>query len=276
MDQDIQPPAAPPGQWASGKMLAAVADGVGVITFNQPEKRNAMSVEMWDGLAGILDAWEADDAVRVVVLTGAGDKAFVSGADISQFGKLRSDADAQQEYDKLTRGGRMKLAAFPKPVIARIQGFCLGGGLGIAMQADIRIAGEGSAFGIPAARLGIVYGPDTVSRLISLVGQAEARVLLFSAGRIKAAEALRIGLVNQVVPDAELAGAVDILARTIAGNAPLSVRGMKRVVNELMRDPADRDMAAVHGVVAACFDSQDYREGRTAFMEKRPPAFQGR
>ncbi len=261
---------------ASGKMLAEVADGVGLITFNQPEKRNAMSVEMWDGLATILQAWEADEAVRCVVLTGAGDKAFVSGADISQFGERRSNADAQKEYDRLTSGGRARLGGFPKPVIARIRGFCLGGGLGIAMQADVRIASDDSAFGIPAAKLGIAYGFDMVRRLNSLVGQANARLMLFSGERIDAAEAQRIGLVNRVVPADTLADAVDSLARTIAGNAPLSVRGMKLIANTAMRDPADRDMTAVQAAMAACFDSADYTEGRTAFMEKRRPRFQGR
>ncbi len=191
-------------EYAAGKMLAAVHDGVGTITFNQPEKRNAMSVEMWDGLTDILSAWEEDDAVRVVILTGAGDKAFVSGADISQFEKSRSNADAQKEYDKVTSAGRAKLAGYGKPVIARIQGFCLGGGLGIAMGADLRIAGESSKFGIPAAKLGIAYGWDMVRRLISLVGHAHARMMLFTGERMDAREAERIGLVNRVVPDAEL------------------------------------------------------------------------
>jgi len=263
-------------QYASGKMLAQVMDGVGLITFNQPEKRNAMSVEMWDGLIEILDAWTADDSVRVVVLTGAGDKAFVSGADISQFEKSRSDADAQREYEKLTSRGRACLASFPKPVIARISGFCLGGGLGIAMLADIRIASADAAFGIPAAKLGIAYGFDMVRRLVSLIGQANARLILFTGERIDAAEALRIGLVNRVVPTGELEAAVTKLARNMASNAPLSVTGMKRIVEEVTRDPADRDMAAVNQAVAACFDSQDYREGRTAFMEKRAPVFTGR
>ena len=263
-------------EYASGKMLAEVADGVGLATFNQPEKRNAMSVEMWDGLAGILDSWQDDPAVRAVVLRGAGDKAFVSGADISQFEKSRSDADAQREYEKLTSAGRRRLAAYPKPVIASIQGFCLGGGLGIAMQADLRIAAEGSTFGIPAAKLGIAYGFDMVRRLVSLVGHAHARMMLFTGERIDAAEALRIGLVNRVVPAPELDGVVAALARGIAGNAPLSVRGMKLVVEQALRDPADRDMGAVDQAVATCFDSADYREGRTAFMEKRKPAFEGR
>jgi enoyl-CoA hydratase/carnithine racemase len=262
-------------QYASGKMLAQVTDGVGLITFNQPEKRNAMSVEMWDGLTDILDSWIADDSVRVVVLTGAGDKAFVSGADISQFEKSRSDADAQREYEKRTSRGRALLAAFPKPVIARIAGFCLGGGLGIAMQADIRIASTDAAFGIPAAKLGIAYGFDMVRRLMSLVGHANARLMLFGGERIDAAEALRIGLVNRLVPTAELEATVAKLARNMASNAPLSVKGMKLIVEQVLRDPADRDMAAVTQAVATCFDSQDYREGRTAFMEKRAPVFTG-
>ena len=274
MDQNVAH--APGTEYAGGKMLAAVADGVGRITFNQPEKRNAMSVEMWDGLTDILQAWEADPSVRVVVLTGAGDKAFVSGADISQFAKSRSNSDAQKEYDKLTSAGRRKLAAFEKPVIARIQGFCLGGGLGIAMQADLRIASDGSAFGIPAAKLGIAYGFDMVSRLIGLVGHANARTLLFTGERIDAQEAGRIGLVNQVVPDGELDATVDKLARGIAGNAPLSIKGMKFILDQALRDPAQRDMDGVLAAVGACFDSADYTEGRTAFMEKRRPAFQGR
>ena len=161
-------------------------------------------------------------------------------------------------------------------MIARIAGFCLGGGLGIAMQADIRIAADDAKFGIPAARLGIAYGFDMVGRLVSLVGQAHARLLLFGGDRIDAAEALRIGLVNQLVPAAELAATVDKLARTMAGNAPLSLSGMKLILDQVLRDPAERDMDAVAHSVATCFDSADYREGRTAFMEKRPPRFQGR
>ena len=199
-------------EYASGRMLAAVQDGVGLLTFNQPEKRNAMSVEMWDGLAAILEGWGEDDAVRVVVMTGAGDKAFVSGADISQFGERRGSAEAQREYDAQVSAGRAQLAGFAKPLIARIQGFCLGGGLGIAMQADIRVAAEGSSFGIPAARLGIVYGFDMTRRLVSLVGHAQARLMLLGGERMDAMEALRIGLVDRVVPAAGLHAAVDALA----------------------------------------------------------------
>ena len=273
---DHNPAPTPQAEYANGKMLAHLENGIGRITFNQPEKRNAMSVEMWDGMTAILDAWQPDPNVRVVILTGAGDKAFVSGADISQFAKSRSNADAQREYDKLTSAGRRKLAAFDKPVIARIQGFCLGGGLGIAMQADLRVAATSAQFGIPAAKLGIAYGFDMVTRLVSLVGHAHARTLLFTGDRVDAPEAARIGLVNQLVPDDQLDATVDRLAATIAANAPLSIRGMKFTLAQALLDPADRDMHAVDQAVATCFDSADYTEGRTAFMEKRKPAFQGR
>src|SRR5271169_1179050 len=203
-------------EYAAGKMLAAKDDGVGLITFNQPEKRNAMSVEMWVGLGEILDEFAEDGSVRVVILTGAGNKAFVSGADISQFDKLRSNADAQQEYDRMTGVGRAKFAAFRKPTIARIRGFCLGGGLAIAMQTDLRIAAVDSEFGIPAARLSIAYGFDGLRNLVNLVGPAHARMILYTGKRIDATEAERIGLINRMVSDENLNEAVLDIARTIA------------------------------------------------------------
>jgi enoyl-CoA hydratase len=263
-------------EYAGGKMLAAKEDGIGLITFNQPEKRNAMSVEMWQGLGEILDEFAADNAVRVVILTGAGTKAFVSGADISQFEKHRSNADAQQEYDRMTSIGRDKLKAFRKPTIARIRGFCLGGGLAIAMQTDLRIAAADSQFGIPAARLSIAYGFDGLRNLVQLVGPAHARMILYTARRIDAAEAERIGLINRMVPDEELNESVLDIARAIADNAPLSVAASKFTINEVMKDPAERDMAEVARLGKVCFDSEDYKEGRRAFMEKRAPTFTGR
>ncbi|MBN8890047.1 MAG: enoyl-CoA hydratase [Rhodospirillales bacterium 70-18] len=262
--------------YAGGKMLAAAAGGVGVITFNQPEKRNAMSVEMWTGLAEILDGFAADPGLRVVVLTGAGDKAFVSGADISQFEQQRGNAEAQKEYDRLTSIGREKLAGFAKPVIARIRGFCMGGGLGIAMQADLRIASTNSQFGIPAAKLGISYGFTTMRRLVALVGPAHARMLVYTGNRIDAAEASRIGLINEAVAPEALDARVMDIARTIAGNAPLSVASMKFTVTEATRAESEMDTAAITRSIATCFDSADYREGRAAFMEKRKPVFTGR
>ena len=262
-------------EYAEGKILASVEDGVGRVVFNQPEKRNAMSVNMWEGMGQALDLFAEDPAVRCVVLRGAGDKAFVSGADISQFEKTRANADAQQEYNRLTSAGRLKLSHFPKPVIAEIQGFCMGGGLGIAMSTDIRIASDDSQFGIPAAKLGIAYGFDMVRELVALVGPANAHMILMTGERFGAQEAERVGLVNRVVPVAELGATVAKLTATLAQNAPLSLRTNKTTVKAVLQDAADRDMGAIAKAMAACFDSEDYREGRRAFMEKRRPAFKG-
>jgi enoyl-CoA hydratase len=265
-----------PREYAGGKMLAARQDAVGVVTFNQPEKRNAMSVEMWHGLSDILDAFAADDSIRIVVLTGAGTKAFVSGADISQFEQRRASADAQRAYDQQTSSGRDKLAHFPKPTIAMIRGYCLGGGLAIAMQTDLRIASSDSQFGIPAAKLGIAYGFEGLRRLVSLVGPAHARMILYSAERIDAQEAHRIGLINRVAPPDDLQATVFGLAGTIAGNAPLSVAASKLAIDQVLLDPQDRNLDALARATATCFDSEDFREGRAAFLEKRKPVFKGR
>src|SRR5689334_9899401 len=263
-------------EYAGGKMLAARRDGIGVVTFNQPNKHNAISVEMWGGLAEILDEFAADDTIRVVVLTGAGGRAFVSGADISQFEQQRNNADAQRAYDQQTSVGREKLTKFPKPTIAMIRGYCLGGGLAIAMQTDLRIASTDSHFGIPAARLGIAYGFEGLRNLVSLVGPANARLIMYTAERFRADEALRIGLINRVVPPEELEEHVMSMAQTIATNAPLSVAASRLTIGELIKDPEERDMAAVARAGVTCFDSEDYREGRAAFLEKRPPQFKGR
>jgi enoyl-CoA hydratase/carnithine racemase len=262
-------------QLADGKILARSAAGVGTVVFNQPEKRNAMSISMWDGMAEALDHFAADAAIRCVVLEGAGGKAFVSGADISQFEANRSDADAQRQYNIKTSHGRKKLAEFPKPVIAKIQGFCMGGGLGIAMSCDMRIAGTGSEFGIPAAKLGIAYGFDMVSNLVALVGPAHAHFILMTGGRLDAEEAQRMGLINKLHPAEALDAAVDAITATLAQNAPLSLLANKRTVRAVLADAAARDMAAIAAAQDACFDSADYREGRRAFMEKRKPAFTG-
>ena len=266
----------PSQEFAGGKILAAKQDGVGVVTFNQPEKHNAMSVEMWLGLAEILDDFRADDSVRTVILTGAGNRAFVSGADISQFEQQRSNADAQRAYDEQTSIGRRKLASFPKPTIASIRGYCLGGGLALAMQADLRLTDTSGQFGIPAARLGIAYGFEGLHNLVSLVGPAHARMILYTGNRIDAAEAHRIGLVNQVVPVDELRSVVFGLAQQIAANAPLSVAASKIGIDQVLRDPAERDLDALARAAVVCFDSADYKEGRTAFREKRQPHFVGR
>jgi enoyl-CoA hydratase len=262
--------------YAEGKILQRVADGVGVITFNNPEKRNAMSLDMWEGLGHALIELRDDADVRVVVLTGAGDKAFVSGADISQFEKTRHNAEASEEYSKKSAAQRALLADYPKPIIACIRGFCLGGGMQVAMAADIRIAAEDSRFGIPAAKLGIAYGYDGLRHLVSLVGPSWARLIMYTGMRIESAEALRIGLVDRVVPDAELWDATMEIARTISGNAPLAIQAAKITIAQVLKDPDKRDMDAIKAIGTACMDSEDFREGRRAFMDKRKPKFTGR
>src|SRR6186997_3723176 len=209
---------------ADGKILQRVDDGVGIITFNNAEKRNAMSLEMWKGLGQALTELRDSPAVRVVVLVGAGDKAFVSGADISQFEKTRHNAQASEEYSRRSEAQRALLANYPKPTIACIRGFCLGGGMQVAMLTDIRIASDNSQFGIPAAKLGIAYGFDGLRNLVSLVGPSWARLLMYTGMRIDSAEAARIGLVDRVVPDAELWDATMEIARIISGNAPLAIQ----------------------------------------------------
>ncbi len=269
-------PKKPEKSHADGKILQNVADGVGVITFNNPEKRNAMSLDMWEGLGHALVELRDDPDVRVVILTGAGDKAFVSGADISQFEKTRHNAEASEEYSRRSATQRAILADYPKPIIAAIRGFCLGGGMQVAMAADIRIASDTSQFGIPAAKLGIAYGYDGLKNLVSLVGPSWARLLMYTGMRIDAAEAERIGLVERVLPDAELWDATMEIARTISGNAPLSIQASKITIKQVLKDESHRDMDAIKAISTACMDSEDFREGRRAFMEKRKPKFTGK
>src|SRR6201746_1229122 len=262
--------------YADGKILQNVSDGVGIITFNNPAKRNAMSLDMWEGLGLALVELRDDPAVRVVIMVGAGDKAFVSGADISQFEKTRHNAAASEEYSKKSAAQRALLADYPKPTIACIRGFCLGGGMQVAMMSDIRIASDNSQFGIPAAKLGIAYGYDGLKNLVSLVGPSWARLLMYTGMRIDCAESVRIGLGDRVVPDAELWSATLDIARTISGNAPLAIKAAKITIAQVLNDPDKRDMDAIKDIGTACMDSADFREGRQAFMEKRKPKFTGK
>src|SRR5437660_10761543 len=213
--------------FADGKILQSVTDGIGVVTFNNPEKRNAMSLDMWEGFGQALTELRDDNEVRVVILVGAGDKAFVSGADISQFEKTRHNAEASEEYSRRSAAQRALLLNYPKPTIACIRGFCLGGGMQVAMLTDIRFAAENSQFGIPAAKLGIAYGYDGLRHLVSLVGPSWARLIMYTGMRIDSAEAVRIGLVDRVLPDAALCGATIAVARTISGNAQLALKAAK-------------------------------------------------
>src|SRR5579871_235999 len=262
--------------FADGKILKTITEGVGVITFNNPEKRNAMSLEMWEGVGQALTELRDDENVRVVILVGAGDKAFVSGADISQFEKTRHNAAASEEYSKKSDAQRALLANFPKPTISCIRGFCLGGGMQVAMLTDIRIASENSQFGIPAAKLGIAYGYDGLRHLVSLVGPSWARLIMYTGMRIESQEALRIGLVDRVVADGELWNATMDIAHTISANAPLAIQAAKITIVQVLKDPSARDMDAIKKIGMACMDSEDFREGRRAFMEKRKPQFKGK
>src|SRR6476661_5754378 len=262
--------------FADGKILQSVTEGVGVITFNNPAKRNAMSLDMWEGLGDALTGLRDDPEVRVVVMVGAGDKAFVSGADISQFEKTRHNAQASEEYSRRSEAQRALLGNYPKPTIACIRGFCLGGGMQVAMLTDIRFAAENSKFGIPAAKLGIAYGYDGLKNLVSLVGPSWARLLMYTGMRIDAGEAERIGLVDRVLPDTELWDATLEIARTISGNAPLAIKAAKVTIAQVLKDQDKRDMDAIKQVGVACMDSEDFREGRRAFMEKRKPQFKGK
>jgi len=258
------------------KMLAHVEDGVGWITFNQPAKRNAVSLAMWQAVPRIIDDFASADDVRVVVMTGAGDKAFVSGADISEFEELRSTTEQIEFYDAATWASSAALRSLEKPLIAMIRGFCVGGGMAIALAADRRISADDGQFGVPAAKLGLGYGYGGIKELMNLVGPSYAKEIFFTGQRFSAVEAEKMGLVNRVVPVDELEPTVTKYARTIADNAPLTVKAAKAAVNEGTKNPEERDLDRVAEMVEACFKSEDYKEGRRAFMEKRKPRFQGR
>ena len=249
---------------------------IGWMTFNNPEKRNALSHEMRAAALEILDAFEKDSRVRVVILKGAGEHAFISGADINQFNKNDEDAGQRRQQSNISDELRQRYDHYSKPLIAMIHGYCLGGGLLAAMAVDIRIASDDAQFGIPAGRLGIAYPLYGVRKLVDLVGPAKAKEILFSANRFGAAEALRIGLVNQVVPRSELETTVRKLAASICDNAPLSMRAAKVVIDELMKDESERDLAICDRVQQDCAQSADFIEGRRAFAEKRRPVFLGK
>ncbi|MCW5575314.1 MAG: enoyl-CoA hydratase/isomerase family protein [Burkholderiales bacterium] len=258
------------------KILASREGPVGFLVFNNPERRNAVSLDMWQRAAEVVTGFAQDDGVRVIVLAGAGGKSFVSGADISKFEDERANAEAQEKYSKTSSGMRALLRGTGKPTIAMIRGYCIGGGMSLALSCDLRICSDDAQFGIPAARLGIGYGMEGLRRLVELAGPSAAKEFIYTARRYTAAEALRMGIVNQVLPAQSLDAAVRELANTIAANAPLSILTAKRVVDELMKDPAERNVALCEDLVRRCGASEDFIEGRRAFMEKRKPVFKGR
>jgi len=261
----------------STEKLVARKDGaIGWVIFNNPEKRNAMSLEMYEATAVAMEGYAKDPDVRVVILKGAGDKAFISGADISQFKDRRSNPEQVRAAEAISERCNRAIRECPKPVIAMIRGYCMGGGLGIAVGCDLRIAADDSRFGIPAAKLGVGYRFSGIRRLAELVGPSFTAEIFYTGRQFNSQEALQMGLVNRVLPVAELEKNVMDYAATLTGNAPLTIAAVKRSLIELHKDPAERDLAACQKMVDDCFASEDYKEGQKAFMEKRKPAFRGR
>ena len=259
------------------KLLLERDGPIGWIIFNQPEKRNAVSQEMWELMPEYVRDLTADDAIRVVVLRGAGEQAFVAGADISQFKDRRRNMADEEEYRRISARGSDALATLQKPLLAMIHGYCVGGGVSIAITCDMRIAADDARFGIPAARLGLGYHYRGMEKLMALVGPAYTREIFFTARTdFTAQDALRMGLVNQVVPAASLEGFTRDYALTIGKNAPLTLRSAKSTVEQLLRPSAERDLALLDKLIADCFNSEDYQEGVKAFGEKRRPQFKGR
>jgi enoyl-CoA hydratase len=258
------------------KLVGRKDGAIGWMTFNNPLRRNAVSVDMWQAIPDVLAEFEADPDIRVIVFTGAGDKAFVSGADISQFAEQRADRAANEVYSAQSAAANRAMVRLSKPSIAMIRGYCIGGGMAVALTCDMRLCSEDARFAIPAARLGLGYGFDGIKTLADLVGPSYAKEIMFTARQFDAHEALRIGLVNKVTASGDLEAAVRDYAAMIGQNAPLTVKAAKMAVREAMKDPDRRQLDEVNQAIDACFQSQDYAEGRTAFMEKRNPVFQGK
>ena len=258
------------------KLLSEVIDRIAWITFNNPARMNAMSQEMWDNSAALLDKYAKDDNVRAIVLRGAGNKAFVAGADISTFGSERASKEAMISYDKSVAGFHSSLNAVAKPTIAQVNGYCIGGGLAIAIGCDIRICSEKSTFGVPAAKLGIGYKAKGIRELERLVGPAFTAEIFYTARQFSAEEARIMGLVNRVVNEVDLESTVGDMIARIARNAPLSIKAVKESLIETGKPEREWDLSAHEATVRQCQTSADYTEGRTAFMEKRKPNFIGK
>jgi enoyl-CoA hydratase/carnithine racemase len=258
------------------KVLSRIAGPIAHLTFNNPERRNAMSLEMWQACAREMTRFATDPNVRVVVISGAGDKAFIAGADISKFGEERASEAGIALYNEAVEAAYASVHECPKPTIAMIRGFCVGGGMGLASCCDLRICSEDARFAVPAAKLGLGYGYPGVKRLMDVVGASFTKEIFFTARLFDAAEAQTMGLVNRIVANDALVTYVEDYAATIAANAPLTVDSIKFIVSEVLKDESERDMQRCDDLVQQCFRSADYEEGRTAFIEKRKPAFKGR
>lgn len=257
-------------------MLAETDPPIGRMIFNNPARHNAVSTEMLARSAKIMAGFAEDPAIRVIVVSGAGGKAFISGADISKFEDERASAEAEELFHAKWCEAQDSLVNIGKPTIAKIQGYCIGGGVATALACDIRICSDSARFAIPAARLGLGYDYDGIRGLVDVVGPSFAKEIFFTARQFSAEEAKAMRLVDRVVPEAELDDYVRDYALMIAGNAPMTMQAAKLSVAEVLKNPADRDLDACQALVDRCNASEDHVEGRTAFMEKRKPNFVGK
>jgi len=254
-------------------ILVTMRDDVGIVSLNRPEVHNAVKLAMWRELAGMFQNLAGDNAVHAVVLTGAGAN-FCVGADVTEFNAIRENKDQSAAYETAVDACSAAIADVPKPVIAAISGYCLGGGCHLALACDFRFADRTAKLGIPSAKLSIVYGVKSVQRLLATVGIANAKRILYAAERYDATHSLRMGLVDEVKDNAF--GAAIEFAQVLARNAPLSIAGAKFMLNGLSAGEGALDLAAAQRLVDAAADSDDFREGRRAFTEKRAPQFRGR
>jgi enoyl-CoA hydratase/carnithine racemase len=256
-------------------LLVEKRGAVGWIVFNQPAKRNAINDAMWRAIPPAMQRFDADPDVRAVVFRGAGTEAFAAGADISEFEKVRSDKGAVAQYEDLLDQVLHSIQDSLKPSVAMIRGFCMGGGLEIAIACDLRYSGASGQFGIPAAKLGLAYNVEGHKRLLETVGHAWAREIMFLGRRYGAQEALEMGLLHRVLPDADLEGYVNDVIRTLCDNAPLAIANTKTILEEYVKSSGSPDAARMRAAIERCAKSADYIEGRRAFMEKRKPQFKG-